>query len=597
MKEQNYMDNIAEELGDNENYMAEMEQAIKEVNKNNSDEKETHGQKLFAQAVTECRVFKDQNGEPFASTVVDGKEIHMSMESKSFKDWLSMIAHDNNISPTKSTVADALAILRAEALFKSEKTSDVHNRIGLDPNGNIWIYSGSFNEPEYIIISPDGTIDTAPKAPLKFAPSKMTRAFPKIKTGNSDYKNLGNIMMLKQHLNVTDDGFKLMLIFIIQCFFPDRDFVILQLLGEQGSGKSKSNSTLRKVIDPSDKEKTSPPRKTDDLIVSAVNGHLLDFDNLSKLPNNLADDFCRLSTGGTLAKRTLYSDRDETVLKARRPIILNGISQPSIRPDLMQRSVVINLPQLDKSNRIHPRLMEQSFNTSYETIFGCLMNLTAQVYALMQTQEWKKKINSIQFHRMAEYHELGLAVEQIMEWPQGTFDDAFNKNILEGYKSVIDSEPTAITILKYVDTRFVGGIKSMEKSAAEWQHEFNIFLENDKALKNILPKSPEQFGHAFNRIKPTLKEFGIVLTKFEKHSNNVWNISIQDKSYIRNTSYTSDSTPSGIGSVVSNNTENFQPSLEDYPEKESAPSAEPIAPKEVLEKQDHTGMPWEESQN
>ena len=588
-QEENYMDNIKNEVGPD--VMAEIGAMLQQ----------TKGQQLFGVAIELCQVFKDQNGEPFASTVIDGKEIHMSMESKSFKDWLSMVAHDNNISPTKSVVADALAILRAEALFKSDFISDVHNRIGLDPNKNIWIYAGSFNEPHYLKIAPDGTIDSAIKAPIKFAPSKNTRAFPNIKIGNSDYNNLGNIMLLKQHLNVTDDGFILMVIFIIQCYFPDRDYVILQLLGEQGSGKSKTNSTLRKLVDPSDKEKTSPPRKTDDLIVSAINGHLLDFDNLSKLPNFLADDFCRLSTGGTLAKRTLYSDRDETVLKARRPIIINGISQPSIRPDLMQRSVVLNLPPLDKSNRIHPRALENSFKTNYEIIFGCLMNLTAQVYALINTKEWKKKINSMQFERMAEYHELGLAVEQIMDWPEETFNQAFTKNILEGYKSVIDSEPIAITIFKFIDARYVDGITSMEKSATDWQYAFNQFLDNDKALKNILPKSPEAIGHSFNRIKPTLKEFGVRLTKRELHNNNVWNISIQNKNYIKNTSYTYDSIPSDVGSVASNNTESFQPSLEDYPERNSnniyEPDTEPPAEKEELIKQDHTGMPWEENQN
>ena len=603
-QEENWMDNIKNEVGDD--FMATMGKAIKDVGAEETD-------RATAKAVESAfaQLFKDNTGEPFASIVVKGKEVVMAMDSKTFKEWVTMVAHQNEIKPSQSTVTDAITLLRAETKFNSDVIAEVYQRVARDPDGNIWIYSGSFNEPSNLKISPDGKLSMESNTPIKFAPSKLALAFPSLDLESTDYKDLGNIMLLKNNLNIDDAGFYLTIVFIIQCFIPDRNYVILQLLGEHGSGKSFFNQLLRLLIDPSGREKTSPPKNTDDLIVSAVNGHLLDFDNISRLNNNLSDDFCRLSTGGSLTKRKNYSDRDEIVLKARRPIIINGISAPSTQPDLMQRSIVLNLPVITKPNRIHPAHIETAFESTYKVLFGCLMNLTAKVNVLINSPAWKKRMATVQFERMAEFHELGLAVEEIMDWPVATFEDALSKNILEGFKAVVDANPTATIVLKYVKTVFINGITSMEKSPTDWHFTFNDFLDNDKPLQKNLPKSADALGTAFTRIKPTLRNFGINLTKKEQHNNNLWVIT-KDKTYRENSSISSDSIPSDIGSVGTNNIETFQPVL-----KEVAPPREEFAPyteaelieqnkdvtwgeeleKEVLKRQDHTGKPWEENQN
>jgi hypothetical protein len=53
--------------------------------------------------------------------------------------------------------------------------------------------------------------------------------------------------------------------------------------------------------------------------------YLLAFDNLSGLPPWLSDALCRLATGGSFAVRQLYTDDEEVLFEASRPILLNGI--------------------------------------------------------------------------------------------------------------------------------------------------------------------------------------------------------------------------------------------------------------------------------
>jgi hypothetical protein len=64
------------------------------------------------------------------------------------------------------------------------------------------------------------------------------------------------------------------------------------------------------------------------------------FDNLSHLPQDLADAACRLATGGGFGGRELYSDYDEAVFDATRPLVFNAIPDlGAARPDFLDRAL------------------------------------------------------------------------------------------------------------------------------------------------------------------------------------------------------------------------------------------------------------------
>jgi hypothetical protein len=80
------------------------------------------------------------------------------------------------------------------------------------------------------------------------------------------------------------------------------------------------------------------PRDERELFIAANNGHVLAFDNISRLRPWLSDALCRLASGGGFAVRQLYTDQDEVLFDAARPVILNGIEELITRPDLADRS-------------------------------------------------------------------------------------------------------------------------------------------------------------------------------------------------------------------------------------------------------------------
>ena len=86
-------------------------------------------------------------------------------------------------------------------------------------------------------------------------------------------------------------------------------------------------------------------------MIAANNGYLLAFDNLSGLPIWLSDALCRLASGGGFAVRQLYTDDEEVLFEAARPILLNGIEEMISRPDLGDRAICLTLTPIGEKQR------------------------------------------------------------------------------------------------------------------------------------------------------------------------------------------------------------------------------------------------------
>jgi len=112
------------------------------------------------------------------------------------------------------------------------------------------------------------------------------------------------------------------------------------LQGEAGSAKSTGVRVIRELLDPNKTPLRSEPRETRDLMIAAQNAWALAFDNISHLSWRLSDDLCRLATGGGFSTRRLYTDEEEQLFEATRPLLLNGIDGVVSRGDLASLSEI-----------------------------------------------------------------------------------------------------------------------------------------------------------------------------------------------------------------------------------------------------------------
>jgi len=167
---------------------------------------------------------------------------------------------------------------------------------------------------------------------------------------------------------------------------PRDPYPILVLQGEQGSGKSTLASMLRSLVDPAKADKTSLPTSERDLYVQAHNNYVLSFDNQRTLRKWKSDWLCRMATGGGYSTRRLYTNSEEEVFDLTRPIILNGITQIADQPDLIDRSIVINLPTTERAQRKTEGELWAAFNELRPRIFGQICDLLASILAQDENQ-------------------------------------------------------------------------------------------------------------------------------------------------------------------------------------------------------------------
>jgi hypothetical protein len=154
-------------------------------------------------------------------------------------------------------------------------------------------------------------------------------------------------------------------------------YPLLAISGEQGSAKTVLSKLLKCLIDPNAAPVRALAREERELMIAANNGHLLAFDNLSGLPFWLSDALCRLASGGSFAVQQLYTDDEEVLFQAARPILLNGIEDVISRPDLADRAIFLTLPPIGEAQRQPEAELWREFEMARPCILGVLLDAAA----------------------------------------------------------------------------------------------------------------------------------------------------------------------------------------------------------------------------
>ncbi len=184
---------------------------------------------------------------------------------------------------------------------------------------------------------------------------------------------------------------------MIAAAFPKAEgYPLLFLTGEQGAGKSFATELIASIIDPRTSTKKAMPKTEGDIAVIASRSHLMAFDNLSYLKGDVADILCRISTGGSFEKRTLYSNTGVTEINIKKPVILNSIVDLMSRPDVVERTFIIELEAIAATERLPASELRAQFDDSRAEIFGGLC------IALQTALQRYKGIKVTQNLRMAD---------------------------------------------------------------------------------------------------------------------------------------------------------------------------------------------------
>lgn len=224
--------------------------------------------------------------------------------------------------------------------------------------------------------------------------------------------------------------------------------------------------------------------------------------------------------------RQLYTDQDEILFDAARPVILNGIEGIVTRPDLADRAIFLTLDAIPEERCQPEKELWTEFNAARPKLLGTLLDAVA--HGLKRLPD--TRLDSLP--RMADFALWATACETAL-WKAGTFSTAYAGNRDEAIDSVIEADPVG------------SAIRSLISTQTEWKGTASNLLGvldeevGEKVRKSkAWPSSARALSGRVRRAATFLRKVGIDIT-FEREGRartpgsfawpTSWNVPRQDR--------------------------------------------------------------------
>ena len=432
--------------------------------------------------------------EPYVLTPVDTHVETLPLRGRGFGAWLrTRFYEETGKAANNQAVSDALGVLEQRAL-KGERVP-VSVRIASEQDGAVYLDLGG---PDWRVVEVTSTgwrVIHGAEAPVYFRRPAGLLPLPVPERG-------GSLEELRPFVNAGDDaGWRLLAGWLVAALRRCGPYPVLVLLGEHGSAKSTTARVLRRCIDHNKAELRAEPRSEDDLVLAATNGWVVTLDNVSSLQPWLSDGLCRVSTGGGLGKRRLYSDGDEALFDVARPMILNGIGDIVARPDLLDRSFLVTLPRIEEPQRRREAGFWRNFADAHPRILGALLD--AVVVAIREEESTAAKIGPLP--RMADATVWIEAAAPALGWEPGAFLAAYRGNRDDAHDLALESSPIAAAVMALVAKRVTG----FEGTASELLEALTEYAPEAIVKSKLWPTNGKALSNALQRLAPTLRAVGV----------------------------------------------------------------------------------------
>jgi hypothetical protein len=433
-------------------------------------------------------LFHTPDRESFAVMPADGHRETWPVRSSGFRLWLRRLFHlSTDTTANSQAVDEAVATLESHALFEGDekpvylRLAESEGRLYLDLCDRSW---------RAIEIAPGGwrVLD---QSPVRFKRTRGMHALPMpVRDGSLD--------ALRNFLTVDDDGWRLVAAWLVNTLRPDRPFPVLALHGEQGSGKSTQCRMVRGIIDPNTADLRACPREERDLLLAALNGWIVGFDNVSRIPDWLSDALCRVSTGAGFGTRQLYSDSEEFLINAKRPILLNSIEEVAVRGDLVDRTITVTVPVMETARRTEEDLW-RTYDLERPAILGVLLDVA--VGALKSLPG----VHPSRLPRMADFARWVTAAEPSLGWAPGSFLEVFAEQqglaVVTTLEASLIPAPLRALLRAAPDGRFEGRVGDLLT-------QLRNHVEDRVLLDRAWPRDAIRLSGELRRLAPALRRGG-----------------------------------------------------------------------------------------
>jgi hypothetical protein len=399
----------------------------------------------------------------------------------------------------QQALADAL--LTIEGLASEADPMELHMRVA-DHDGALFLDLGD-STGRCVRITGDGwTVEDRP--PVLFKRTPLTGSLPEPVRG-------GNLEELWAWLNVTEEDRPSVAGWSVATLIPHIPHPVLNLDGEQGSGKTTAAKALVLVSDPSPVPTRKPPRDAESWVTAAAGSWVVGLDNLSAIPDWLSDSLCRAVTGEGDVRRKLYTDGDLTVFAYRRCVVLTGIDLGAVNGDLADRLLSIHLDVIADEERREEGELWPGWDDAHPRILGAILDLAARVASLAPSVVLPTK------PRMADFARILACVDQVL----GT-------NGLERYRqqqgALATEALTADLFITAIGERL--GTEEFRGTSADL---LTMLTPADEPWRRPAgwPADPRRVTQLLRRQAPTMRKAGWMVSQDDGHNKRhavIWTV-------------------------------------------------------------------------
>lgn len=383
-------------------------------------------------------------------------------------------------------------------------------------DGIIWLDTG-WADGSVIRVDADGW-EVVSACPVRFSRSQVTGGVPDPRGAD------GKRDALNQFVHCAEQDLPLVWAILVTTWFTDVPQPVFSILGGADSGKSTTMGFLMDLVDPS----TTQPGGTLDKDVRTLKAiastrRVMCFDNVSRVDAEMSDLLARISTGGELLTRALYSNDTAHITQLMRPVWLNGIMDGFQRGDLASRAVRLELLSVAPSERKSVEDLRARWAKHRPSIFAGLLDLTVEVLRC------RDEVSSSGKHRNVEYERNLITIDTL--W--GTMGaERLEEQAEDLAQTVLDSSTFGMVWRRAVAQareywqptlfedeggvmqtthRYTGPIVPEARNDHLFQKHtaeqlMNIINEvADDSERRMMPQTAKRFGEELLRIKPQLE--------------------------------------------------------------------------------------------
>lgn len=459
---------------------------------------------------------------PYVRIGIDGHYEIWPVDSQSFKRHIAREFYDvEGIVTSTAAMNTALTVIEGKAIYEGVEIK-LHNRVARYEDAIYFDLSNS--QWQAVRITPQGweVIDEPPPIFRRYSHQKQA-VLPQRIEGETLVNVLESIFDL---VNYDPENKLLFLVLLVFSLVPDVPHPIPVVYGEQGSAKSSLFRVWKSLVDPSELQTMSFPRKMEELIQKIDHHWFSTFDNITKLSEWQSDLICRAMTGDGFSKRRLYTDDEDFIYTFKRVVGLNGINIVAEKPDLLDRSVLIRLPAIPISKRMDEEELWMKFDELAPSLIAALFDVLSEAMRIRPSV----KINGN--YRMADFTKWGCAITQALGYTQDTFVQEYHRNLNQQNIEALEIDPVGVVIESLWESYKAAGRIPIRIAPAQAYYEMEqIACTVGVTLTGkTWPKNTQVMGRRLNQLSANLRQQGIDFSSERDDRKRYWVFSEVDPS-------------------------------------------------------------------